>query len=65
MSLSDLGNIADLNKDDTVDFTDFALVSNRWESKEILLAEDLNRDGKVDFSDVKVFAEHWLEVSIP
>ncbi|MHC4752362.1 MAG: right-handed parallel beta-helix repeat-containing protein [Planctomycetota bacterium] len=60
MSLSDIGNVADLNTDDTVDFMDFANFSGSWQTKQALLPEDLNRDGRVDASDLKSFAAQWL-----
>jgi len=60
MSLSNVGNIADLNNDDAVSLQDYAEFANKWRTSEILLAEDLNRDGIVDFSDLFILVENWL-----
>jgi hypothetical protein len=60
MSLSNAGNIADINCDNKVDFFDMNLFSNRWYLEEILLKEDLNRDGVVDFADLASFVANWL-----
>jgi len=60
MSLSNIGNVADLNHDEKVDFEDFALLAECWAVKHILLAEDLDLDGEVDTNDIYVFAENWL-----
>jgi hypothetical protein len=60
MSLSNIGNVADLNHDEKVDFEDFALLAERWAAKHVLLAEDLDLDGEVDTNDIYVFAENWL-----
>jgi thioredoxin 1 len=62
MSLSDVGNVADLNIDDIVDLQDFANLARCWQMEQALLPEDLDRDGTVGLIDVAVFAEHWLEV---
>ena len=59
MSLSDVGNIADLDNDDFIDFNDFMLYTEKWLNQQFLLSEDLNRDGAVDFTDFAVFAENW------
>ena len=56
MSLSDAGNVADLNNDGFVDFTDF--FTDKWLYEEILLPEDLNRDGIVNFADYAIFANN-------
>ena len=60
MSLSDVGNVADLNSDDTVDFLDFADFNNNWQSTKVLLSEDLDRNGLVDLRDFAIFADNWL-----
>jgi hypothetical protein len=59
MSLSDAGNIADLNNDDKVDFGDLKLFTNEWVNEQLLLREDLNRDGFVDFNDFAIFGWQW------
>ena len=60
MSLSDVGNIADLNNDDMVDLFDFAIFSNDWQTENILLSEDLDRNGVVNLADFAIFADEWL-----
>jgi len=67
MSLSDVGNIANLDNDpaDNVDFNDLDLLIDKWLKQEILMVEDLNRDGIVNFVDYAIFANHWLEGTIP
>ena len=69
MSLSDIGNIANLDNDtsDTVDFSDLGIFVSKWCYEEFLMAEDLNRDGIVNLIDFTIFAEHWLEgvVQVP
>jgi predicted outer membrane repeat protein len=60
MSLSMAGNVADLNTDETVNFSDFATFTDNWHSEQVLLPEDLNRNGVVDFNDLAIFADNWL-----
>ncbi len=60
MSPLDLGNIADLNFDDTVNLRDFAKFAHKWHIEEILLPEDLNRDNHIDIIDVSIFVDNWL-----
>ena len=60
MSLSNAGNIADLNTDGAVDYKDLMLFSEQWLNEEKLLAENLNRNGAVDFIDFAIFANNWL-----
>ena len=59
MSLSNAGNIADLNMDGFVNYEDMKLLSNKWLCREVLLSEDLNRNGTVNFTDFAVFANEW------
>jgi len=56
MSLSDAGNIADLNADNAVQLRDFAKCTDRWLTMQVLLCEDLDRNGAVDFGDLAVLA---------
>jgi hypothetical protein len=65
MSLSDAGNIADLDNDKNVNFKDFAHFADGWQSRQALLPEDLDRDGAVDCNDLAVFAENWLYGILP
>jgi hypothetical protein len=59
MSLSEVGNIADLNLNGRVDYNDIKLLIDKWLSNEVLLAEDLNRDRAVDFTDFAILADNW------
>ena len=56
MSLSDAGNIADLNIDGQVDYRDMKLLTDKWPYESILMPEDLSRDGTVNFTDFAIFA---------
>ncbi|GAF89111.1 unnamed protein product, partial [marine sediment metagenome] len=47
MSLSDAGNIADLNNSNSVGYTDLMLLANKWLYQEVLLRENLDRNGFV------------------
>lgn len=58
-SLSDVGNIADLNYDGWVDNEDMKLLTGKWLRHEVLLAEDLDRDGKVDLADLTILLANW------
>jgi hypothetical protein len=60
MSLSGAGNIADLNNDGAVGYTDLMLFTDEWPSQEILLPQDLDRNGVVNFPDFAIFANNWL-----
>ena len=62
ISLSSLGNIANLNNDpdDEVDLFDLSLFADKWCYEKNLLSEDLDRNGLVNFSDFAIFAENWL-----
>ena len=60
MSLSDAGNIADLNNNDLVDYTDLMVLTGKWLCVQPLLPEDLDRDGFVNFIDFVFFANEWL-----
>lgn len=62
MSPNPVGNIADLDHDDTVGILDLELLSEDWLYAEILLDTDLNRNGKVDIADFADFAQQWLWV---
>ena len=60
MSRKDLGNIADLNNDDFVDYNDMKLFTAEWLNQQVLLKEDLDRNGFVDLADFAIFADNWL-----
>lgn len=70
MSLSDAGNIADLNPDvndanDWVDYNDMLLLTDKWLSNEVSLAEDLDRNGIVDFADYAILVNNWQPQIFP
>lgn len=60
MSLSDIGNIADLNNDDVVDLADFSIFGDEWPNTTVLLKQDLDRNGLMDVRDVSIMAFNWL-----
>ena len=60
MSLSEVGNVADLNGDGVVDLVDWGLLGEKWSKEEVLLKADVNRDGVVDPRDLWVFVGEWL-----
>ena len=66
MSLSTVGNIANLDNDpcDIIDFNDLALFVGKWLHEEVLLPEDLDRNGIVNFVDYAIFAQQWLAGSL-
>ncbi len=64
MSLSPVGTAANLNPDvndvnDWVDFSDMALLSDKWLSREAPLIQDINRDGVVDLADYSILVSNW------
>ena len=58
MSLSDAGNIADLNWDGSAGYADMIFIG-KWLYEGILLAEDFDRNGFVNFTDFVIFADNW------
>ena len=56
MSLSDAGNISDLNIDGQVDYRDMKLLTDKWLYEILLMPEDLSRDGTVNLADFTIFA---------
>lgn len=66
MSLSTVGNIANLDNDpcDIVDFNDLAVFVEKWCHQENLLAEDLDRNGHVDFRDYAIFGNKYYETQL-
>ncbi len=60
MSSSTVGNIADLNNDNTVSHADVKMLAERWLHQETLVAEDLDRNGVVNLSDFCILADEWL-----
>ncbi|MBN2019571.1 MAG: hypothetical protein JW749_05035 [Sedimentisphaerales bacterium] len=63
MSISDAGNIANLDNDpcDIVDLNDLAVFAGKWCYEENLLAEDLDRNGRVDFRDYAFFGSEYFD----
>ena len=60
MSPLPVGNIADLNNDDIVNFQDFACIAGALQTEGVLLSEDLNRDNKINGIDLSIFINNWL-----
>ena len=60
MSLSSVGNAADLNNDGFVNYQDMKIFTGKWPVQEVLLREDLDRNGSVNFGDFCILAENWL-----
>jgi len=60
MSSSTVGNIADLNNDDSVGHADLKMLVERWLHQEALVAEDLDRNSVVNLSDFCILADEWL-----
>jgi len=53
----------DSDNDKNVDFTDFALLANKWMQADSNLycgGADLTGDGKVDIADLAAFSSNWL-----
>jgi len=70
MSLSDAGNIADLNPDvndanDWVGYDDMILLTDKWLSYEVPIAEDMDRNGVVDFADYAILVNNWQPQIFP
>jgi hypothetical protein len=59
MSLSNTGNIADLNHDSSVDYLDIDLFGDKWPVQEVLLSQDMDRNGKVNGKDFATLARNW------
>ena len=59
MSLIELGNIADLDYNDSVNCGDLGFLTEDWLLEDVLLSSDLNRDGVVDSADFVIFARNW------
>jgi hypothetical protein len=64
MSVSDVGDIRDLNNDGLVTWDDVRLFAGSWGALEALLPQDINRDGIVDGHDLDFFTENWSGDSV-
>jgi parallel beta-helix repeat protein len=60
MSLSGIGNVADLDNNNIVNLRDFSGFADAWQNEQILLHEDFDRKGKVDCNDLSIFVDNWL-----
>ncbi|MFA5422550.1 MAG: hypothetical protein WC374_01670 [Phycisphaerae bacterium] len=60
MSPLQIGNPADFDNDDYVNFYDFAHLAGYWPTEQVLLEVDIDRDGIVDANDLALFADNWL-----
>ncbi len=59
LSLSNAGDIRDLNNDDSVSWDDVLLLVSKWNSSNAPQKEDLNLDGIVDTNDLVFFQGNW------
>ncbi len=55
-----VGNVADVNRDGTVDLIDLSLVTSEWMTTNLLLPENLDCLGAVDVEDLSLMANEWL-----
>ena len=65
LSLSNVGNITDLNYDGWVDYEDMALLTGKWLWQKVLLSEDIDRDGQVDLADLAILLANWRKRPLP
>ena len=59
MSLSTVGNIADLNNDDLVNIDDLDYFAEQWLVEAAPIKEDLDRNGTVDMLDFAILVQNW------
>ena len=59
LSLSNAGDIRDLNNDDSVTWDDVQLVVGKLDSSDAPQKEDLNLDSLVDVNDLEFFQGNW------
>ena len=57
---SGAGNIADIDKDGTVNLQDMARFSALFKIEQNFVAEDMDRNGYVDLSDMMFLCNNWL-----
>ena len=63
LSLSQIGDLRDLNSNDWVDWEDVLLLADKWDCNDAPLKEDLDRNGIVDANDLSYFYGNWTEES--
>ncbi len=63
LSSSGIGDIRDLNNDDSITSDDVLLLVDKWNCSDVPLKEDLNLDGIVDSNDLIFFEGNWPENS--
>lgn len=61
MSGNSVGNIADLDLNDSINISDLILLVEHWTQEEKLIRADLDRNGRVDLKDFSILALFWLE----
>ncbi|MBN2591384.1 MAG: endo-1,4-beta-xylanase [Sedimentisphaerales bacterium] len=59
MSLSSIGDVRDINCDNTVTWDDVLRLAGKWNCNNVPLKEDLNLDGIVDANDLLFFEGNW------
>ena len=60
LSLSDAGDIRDINRNEIVDMNDVSLLLAKWNSDKAPSKEDLDLDGTVNANDLVFFENNWL-----
>ncbi len=59
LSLSNVGDIKDINGDDIVSWEDVLRLLDKWNASNAPLKEDLTLDGIVDVNDLEFFEGNW------
>ena len=59
LSLSNVGDIRDINGNDIVSWDDVLRLAGKWGSNNAPLKEDLNLDGVIDVNDLAFFEGNW------
>ena len=61
MSLSAMGNPADLNSDNRIDTADLAILCDSWLTEEVPVKADIDRDSRVNLDDFAELGVKWHE----
>ena len=61
MSLSTVGNLADLDLNNSVDISDLMLLVDHWTQEDKLLQADLDQNGQINLKDFSILAFYWLK----